>query len=90
MPTTYKAVIRGDRVQWLGEAPETNGGVAVQITVVEEPTAAEKAERGRAMAEALQRIADAGGVPAIPDPVAWQREIRRDRPLPGRDDPSGE
>ena len=33
---------------------------------------------------ALERIARRGGIPSIPDPVAWQREIREDRPLPGR------
>ena len=90
MSTTYKAILRGDRVEWLGAAPETSGGVAVQITVIEEETAAQREARGRAMAEALQQIADAGGIPSIPDPVSWQREIRRDRPLPGRDDASTE
>jgi hypothetical protein len=85
MPSTYKAILKGDRVEWIGEAPETNGGIAVEITLIEEPPA-EASTRGPAMAAALQKIADAGGVPGIPDPVAWQREIRRDRPLPGRDD----
>lgn len=88
--STYKAILRGDHVQWLGDAPETNGGIAVQITVIEQPTPTDKAARGQAMAAALQKIADGGGVPSIPDPVAWQREIRRDRPLPGRDEPAAE
>jgi hypothetical protein len=90
MTTTYKAILKGDRVEWLGDAPDTNGGVTVQITVIHQETPAERAGRGKAMAEALQRIADSGGIPSIPDPVAWQREIRRDRPLPGRDEPSAE
>jgi hypothetical protein len=90
MPHTYKAILKGDRVQWLGDAPDTNGGVSVQITVVENPPKGndlvdDAAARGAAMAAALQKIADSGGIPAIPDPVAWQREIRKDRPLPGRD-----
>ncbi len=35
---------------------------------------------------ALQKLCDLGGLrEAIPDPAAWQREIRKDRPLPGRD-----
>lgn len=25
-----------------------------------------------------------GGIPSIPDPVAWQKEIRKDKPLTGR------
>ena len=36
--------------------------------------------------EALARLRALGGLrDAIPDPVAWQREMRKDRPLPGRD-----
>lgn len=30
-------------------------------------------------------VAKGGSGLSIPDPVAWQREIRADRPLPGRD-----
>lgn len=36
--------------------------------------------------EAFQKLREMGGLyDAIPDPAAWQREIRQDRPLPGRD-----
>ena len=36
--------------------------------------------------EAFQRLREMGGLrDVIPDPVAWQREMRQDRPLPGRD-----
>ena len=40
--------------------------------------------RGRARAAAiLKRIATKGGMKAlIPDPAAWQRKQRKDRPLP--------
>ena len=34
---------------------------------------------------ALNRIASRGGIAGIEDPVAWQREQRADRPLPGRE-----
>lgn len=35
--------------------------------------------------EIMKKIADRGTfAQAIPDPVAWQKEIRKDRPLPGR------
>lgn len=35
---------------------------------------------------ALQKLRELGGIRAvIPDPAAWQRELRRDRTLPGRD-----
>jgi hypothetical protein len=84
MSSTYKAILKGDRVEWIGEAPDTNGGIPVQITLLEQPLESDSASRGAAMAAALQKIADSGGIPSIPDPVAWQREMRKDRPLPGR------
>lgn len=34
---------------------------------------------------ALERLAAAGAFDHIEDPGEWQREIREDRPLPGRD-----
>ena len=87
MPTTYKAILTGDRVQWIGDAPATNGAVRVEIELLEPRAADEDAsERGAAMAAALQRLADLGGIPEIPDPVEWQREQRKDRRLPGRED----
>ena len=33
----------------------------------------------------LAIIVKGGSGKSIPDPVAWQREVRQDRPLPGRD-----
>jgi len=42
-------------------------------------------ERGRRLAEALRQLQAADPFKNITDPVAWQREIRQDRPLPGRD-----
>jgi hypothetical protein len=41
---------------------------------------------GDAIARICERIAARNTMPSIPDPSAWQREIRKDRPLPGRDD----
>lgn len=40
---------------------------------------------GPRMAEALGRIAAAGG-PGIKDPASWERRMREERSLPGRDD----
>ena len=40
---------------------------------------------GEAMAQVLEELAAQDTVAeAIPDPAAWQREIRQDRELPGR------
>ena len=61
----------------------------VKVTATLEPaavgeTAARRACWQRAM-DALRGLAAQGGIKGIPDPVAWQREIRQDRPLPGRE-----
>jgi hypothetical protein len=86
MHVTYKAILKGDRVEWIGEAPETNGGVPVEITVIKEETPEELKLRGQQMAEILNALAALNPFADIKDPVAWQREIRKDRPLPGRED----
>ncbi|MCI5114612.1 MAG: hypothetical protein D3921_05690 [Candidatus Electrothrix sp. AW1] len=44
-----------------------------------------KSSQGRRMAAVLQRMADRNALSHIDDPAAWQREIRKDRPLPGRE-----
>lgn len=41
--------------------------------------------RGKRLAEALRQLRAANPFADIADPVAWQHEIRQDRPLPGRE-----
>jgi hypothetical protein len=86
MPQTYRAILDGDRVEWIDSPPTLDGPTPVEITILRTETEEERRARGRRAAEALQALADAGGISSIEDPVAWQREIRRDRPLPGRED----
>jgi hypothetical protein len=46
-----------------------------------------KEPNGKKVAEIMAEIAARGGAfHDITDPVAWQREIRKDRPLPGREE----
>lgn len=45
----------------------------------------DKTERGQQVAAILQELADLGAFSEIEDPVKWQRNIRADRALPGRD-----
>lgn len=88
MTQTYPAVLRDGRIEWLGEPPAgLPAGIAVpcEITLplpaeTAEAIAARKARRRAAM----EALAAGGGVRSIPDPVAWQREQREDRSLPGR------
>ncbi|MYC38755.1 MAG: hypothetical protein F4X66_17875 [Chloroflexi bacterium] len=86
MRRAYKAVLHGDRVEWLDGAPEAEGPVQVYITFSEISVSANPELEGRTTFELLQALADMGAFSEIDDPVAWQREIRKDRPLPFRDD----
>ncbi len=44
--------------------------------------------RRRALGEALEAAARLNPFADVPDPVAWQRERREDRVLPGREKPA--
>jgi len=86
MLRTHKARLMSDRVQWQGESPNRTDPVNVYITVLEPAcTSAPLEDGGRQMADALRRIAERGGLSELPDAAEWQREIRLDRPLPGRE-----
>lgn len=43
-------------------------------------------ERGKRIKASLQALAEKGTFADIEDPVAWQRQMRKDRPLPGREE----
>lgn len=83
MLRTYEAILQNERILWTGEIPDQTKPVRICITVIEE-SEAEIEERGRKMAEILSKLATAGGLTAVEDPEEWQREVRRDRSLPGR------
>jgi len=87
MTATYEAILRGDRLEWSGEEPpHIAEAVAVQVTILETPLAATAdARRSQRVAAALERVAARDTLAAIADPVAWQRELRQERPLPGRE-----
>ena len=89
MLKTYKAKLKDDHIEWAESPPPAlNGGttdVLVTVLGLHEAVMADKAELRRRRVAALERIAARGGIKSIPDPVAWQREMREDRPLPGRE-----
>lgn len=84
MGKVYKAILRGDRLEWSGERPGPDLDAEVKV-IVSEGEGVSGGGRGRRMAEALARISARGGVSGISAPDSWERENRRDRPLPGRD-----
>ncbi|HLM67662.1 MAG TPA: hypothetical protein VK358_09055, partial [Longimicrobium sp.] len=88
MSQIYRAVLRGNQVEWIGAPPDPDGPTEVEITLLKREPESEEARRARRQiaVNALAELAAAGGFVSIPDPAAWEREIRRDRPLPGRED----
>ena len=60
MLRTYKAILHDNQVEWLEQPPEKSSAVQVYITVLEEPTPELLPKRGRAMAEALVKLARRG------------------------------
>ncbi len=88
MLPTYKAILRGNQLEWSGEAPERSEEqpVDVYVTILQETNASSSvAARGQRMAEALEKLASINALSEVTDPSAWQREERQDRRLPGRD-----
>ena len=86
MLQTFRAVLKGNSIEWLDEAPQLgNQSIAVHITVLEESADLDSATRGQKMAEVLEKLA-ANRAFSDFDPVAWQREVRHDRSMPGRDE----
>ncbi|MBF0203075.1 MAG: hypothetical protein HQK67_01915 [Desulfamplus sp.] len=59
----------------------------VQEIVTEEKFYLQSEKHGQGAADILQRMADRNALStSIKDPVTWQRELRHDRSLPGRDE----
>jgi len=84
VPPTYAAILRDGKLDWGDEGPPPlpPGAVPVHVTLL---TSRPPKADGRAMAAALEAIAAAGGPSNLEDPVEWQRQVRSDRQLPGRD-----
>jgi hypothetical protein len=82
---TYQGVLRGDHIEWTQPPPLPlpPSGVRVEVTLLDALPGA--SIQGQQMAAALTRLAANGTVGGIVDPAAWERELRQDRELPGRD-----
>ena len=81
---TYKAVLHGKRIEWLNGKPEAPQELEVRVKTPIKLWKSE-AERTAVLTEALTALRKSGAFADIEDPVAWQREIRKDPPLYGRD-----
>jgi hypothetical protein len=85
MRAAYRAVLRGNRLEWRDEEPKDlspDRAIEVSVTVLD---TADSPARGAAMAAALERLAATGGPRSFGDAADWEREAREDRILPGRE-----
>lgn len=90
MLTTYKAKLQGNQVRWIDDSPHfatQDQDVEVLITILYDSRVSEMIhDREEQIAQCLEQIACTSGIADIDDPVAWQRELRQDRPIfPGDD-----
>ena len=88
MTTTYLATLCDGVLDWGDDGPPaTPKHVPVKVQVTMLPQAKpEPSASSRAALAILEALAASGGLPEFGDPVAWQIETRKDRPLPGRDE----
>jgi hypothetical protein len=84
---TYRAILKGNRLEWIESEPtHLDAEQPVEVTILDTPGDVDATTQGQRMAKALERLAASNAFADIKDPVAWQREVRKDRPLPGRDE----
>jgi hypothetical protein len=86
MLSTYKAVLNNNHLEWFEQIPRQlkSRTVTVYVTILDELPLKKPELTGPNAIDFLQEIAYNGGL-GIDDPVAWQREIRQDNPLLGRE-----
>ena len=83
---TYRAILKGNRLEWIESEPtHLDAEQQVEVKILETPRDVDTTTQGQRMAKALERLAAANALSDIQDPSQWQREIRKDRPLPGRE-----
>jgi hypothetical protein len=76
---TYRATLRGNRLEWDDAVPDhllADEAVPVQVTILDEPATKSEIElQSEKMVTALNRLAQTV-TPTIQDPLAWEREQR--------------
>ena len=89
MLNTYKAILKGNHLEWNEDAPDhlaPEDAVAVYVTILDEPVVPSPIiQQGQRMAAALEQLPAINALADLTGPVAWEREVRQDRPLPDRE-----
>lgn len=89
MTQTYKAILRGNQLEWSDAAPQTladDRAIAVHVTILDDvAVATNPLTAGQRMSAILEQLAQQPTFASISDPIAWQREQRNERVLPDRE-----
>ena len=87
MQRIFEAILKGNLLEWANEVPrQGDRPIRVYVTLEEERSTLSAELRRQRIVEILEKIAANNVFADIIDPVEWQRELRQDRPLPGRDE----
>lgn len=87
MQRIFEAILKGNHLEWADEVPKYgNRPIKVYVTLQEEDSLTSDELRQKKIVEILEKIAKNNIFADISDPVEWQRELRQDRSLPGRDE----
>ena len=85
MLQTYKAILRGNRLEWRDSQPTTipeDRPVAVHVTILDDAALVEPVQdQGQQLAAVLEQPALIHAFADIVDPADWERDARSDRPL---------
>ncbi|MEG3922935.1 hypothetical protein [Microcoleus sp. POL10_C6] len=86
MQRIFEATLKGNVLEWANEVPrQGDRPVRVYVTLQEERWTLSAEFRRQRIVEILEKIAANNVFADISDPVEWQRDLRQDRLLPGRD-----
>jgi hypothetical protein len=87
MQRIFEAILKGNLLEWANEVPrQGERPVRVYVTLQEDRSTLSAEFRRQKIVEILEKIAANNVFAEISDPVEWQRDLRQDRPLPGRDE----
>lgn len=83
---TYEAYLEGNTLRWIGKSPTPDEMSKPRRVTIEMPVdEVESLERAKQAAEILHQLSTLNPFADIADPSEWQRDIRKDRPISGRE-----
>ena len=85
MLKTYEAIFDHGNVRWLDKPPDAEGARLLVTVLSSVKPAATEVMPPKSLEDALKAAVLLNPYRDVVDPVAWQRDIRNERALPGRD-----